>query len=87
MAVKYSKWSKNMATFSIPRPSNFTQIIFWGGLKVNHLATLLGLRECSEIYSNAIVQRAHIEACVFQSLKVFADRHGKSYNDYLTNKI
>jgi hypothetical protein len=24
---------------------------------------------------------------VFQSLKVFADRHGKSYNDYLTNKI
>jgi hypothetical protein len=39
MAVKYSKWSYNIPTFYIPRPSPNTQI--WGfGMKINHLATL-----------------------------------------------
>jgi hypothetical protein len=32
MAVIYSKWSKNISTISIPRPSNF--------LKIDHLTTL-----------------------------------------------
>jgi hypothetical protein len=40
MDVKYSKWSKALATFSFLRSSKFTKIGIFS-LKINHLATLI----------------------------------------------